>query len=222
MKTVGIIGGFGPVTTAKFQLMVIDKVRRANQTSRPPILSWNTPIPLSIENKLIHHGNGIKLFLPFLINAAKILEKAGADFLVLPCNTLHLLFEDIAGSVNIPILNIIDETIKKLKQQDIHQIGLLATKCSIDAKLHIGKLTANNINVVFPANQNQVDTAISRLLTNDLDINLEEILLQEFHQTKDILLGCTDLQLAKSSINNHNIFDSLEILAEATAREILN
>ena len=130
MKTVGIIGGLGPETTAKFQLEIINFCSKNNKNQRPPILSWNVPIPIKVEEDLILK-NKSKKFLPFLKNAAKILEKGGADFLVMPCNTLHIFIEDIRNAVNIPVLSIIDEAILTIRKRKIKKIGILATSKTI-------------------------------------------------------------------------------------------
>jgi len=95
MKTVGIIGGLGPETTSEFYLELIFLCQKLNKVNRPPILIWNIPLPLKIEKELLIKDIGEKRYLPFLIEAAKILEKAGADFLVMPCNTMHIFIKEI-------------------------------------------------------------------------------------------------------------------------------
>src|SRR5690348_16725768 len=89
MKTVGIIGGFGPETTAQFQLRIKDLCMQQASKNRPGILVWSPPVSLQTEADLILRNRGIQKFLPILLSAAKKLENAGCDFLVLPCNTLH-------------------------------------------------------------------------------------------------------------------------------------
>src|SRR5258708_349756 len=127
MKTVGIIGGLGPETTAKFYLEIISNSQHQNNEARPPILMWSIPLPLGIEEDLITRAQGEERYLPFMIDAAKRLEKGGADFIVIPCNSVHIFINEVRSSVNIPVLSIIEETLKFLKNKSISKVGLLAT-----------------------------------------------------------------------------------------------
>ena len=115
MKTAGIIGGLGPETTSGFYLELIFGCYNKNKESRPPILVWNVPLKYAIEEDLLKKAVGEERFLPYLVSGAKILEKAGADFLVMPCNSLHIFIDQIRKSVNIPVLSIVEETGKFLK-----------------------------------------------------------------------------------------------------------
>ncbi len=117
MKTVGIIGGLGPSTTAEFYLEVIFACQKENKTNRPPALIWNVPISYKIEREAIVESRGKERLVPFLIDAAKRLEKGGADFLVMPCNSLHTFIGEIRRSVKIPVLSIVEETAKFLKKR---------------------------------------------------------------------------------------------------------
>lgn len=90
MKTVGIIGGLGPQTTAEFYLELVFSSYKIHKTSRPPMLIWNVPLRYRIEQDLITRAKGEERYLPYLTDAAKRLEAAGADFLVMPCNSLHI------------------------------------------------------------------------------------------------------------------------------------
>src|SRR3989344_5572385 len=119
MKTVGIIGGLGPATTSKFYLEIVQKCFDKNKHSRPPILIWNVPIPFKVEEDLIVRGQGEDRFLPFLIDAARRLENGGANFLVIPCNSVHIFIDHIRKSVNVPVLSIVEETVKVLKKQKV-------------------------------------------------------------------------------------------------------
>ena len=59
-----------------------------------------------------------------MVKEAKRLEKTGVDFIVLPCNSLHVFIAKIRESVNIPILSIVEETVKYIKKKNIEQCEL--------------------------------------------------------------------------------------------------
>ena len=93
MKTVGIIGGLGPETTSEFYLEIIFSCYQKNKISRPPIIIWNVPLEYKIEEDLITKATGEERYIPYLIDATKRLESGGADFLVMPCNSLHIFIQ---------------------------------------------------------------------------------------------------------------------------------
>jgi len=128
MKIIGIIGGFGPETTAQFYLEIIFRCFKKYKIAKPPILIWSVPLKYKIEENLLKNAKGKNEYLFYLIEAAKILEKGGADFLVMPCNSLHIFIDIIQKSVRIPILNIAEETIKYLKNKKIKKLAFLLPK----------------------------------------------------------------------------------------------
>lgn len=228
MKTVGIIGGFGPETTAAFQLEIVDLCAAQKQRTRPPILMWNTPIPLQIEDDLILKGKSMDKFLPFLISGAKMLEKAGSDFLVFPCNTLHIFIDKIRDAVSIPVLNIVDEMAMSLKNIGVNKIGLIGTNITIKSNMHTNKLRTFGIKTVLPSKEDQVhiDRAIHNILnqkeTTKTKRDLEKIATTfRMRGIHHILLACTDLQLLFPNIPDLIVHDTMDVLARATVREII-
>ncbi|MFA5776174.1 MAG: aspartate/glutamate racemase family protein [Patescibacteria group bacterium] len=115
MRTVGIIGGLGSETTAEFYLDLIFSCQKKDKTSRPAIVIYSVPLPYAIEEDAIVRNTGLERFSTFLIKEAQRLEKTGADFIVMPCNSLHVFVEEIRKSVKVPVLNIVEETVKFLK-----------------------------------------------------------------------------------------------------------
>ena len=228
MKTVGIIGGLGPETTNKFCLEIINFCLKNNKNQRPPMLIWNVPMPIKVERDCITKNIGKEKFLPFLIDAAKILEKAGVQFLVIPCNTAHIFIKEIRGAVRIPVLSIIDETLSVIKNQKISHVGLLATSMTVNNNLFDDKLNFHGIKQITPSikDQSKLDKIIHNLVLgrhnhrHKKEIN--KIIAQMVKQkVKNILLACTDLQLVIKEHPQIEILDTMQILAEATAKEIL-
>jgi aspartate racemase len=228
MKTIGIIGGLGPETSAKFQLEILSLCLQNNKKQRPPFLLWNVPVDLKVEEAVITKNGNEKAFLPLLKDAAKILEKAGADFLVMPCNTLHIFIEDIRKSVNIPSLSIIDEAAKVLRAKNIKKVGILATSKSVSKNIFGKKLQENGIEQVFLKTADQVilDKIIHRIITGEKlpsdIIKVNKMIDQMVKEgARHILLACTDLQLIVKKHPKAEILDTMQILAEASANKIL-
>lgn len=193
------------------------------------MLIWNVPLPYKIEEEFITHAQGEEKYLLYLIDAAQRLEKGGADFIVIPCNSVHILIDEIRKSVNIPVLSIIEETIDYLKSKNIDQVGILATSATIRKKLYEEKLIQNGISIKVPSeeDQNQMGEIINNLVHSRQDDEDKQKLLEITKRLADsgvktILLACTDLQLITPQIPDIEIIDTMEIVARSTVQNILN
>jgi len=79
MRTVGIIGGLGPETTAEFYLAIVFRCAQIANEHRPAILTWNVPLPYAVEEAALTKGTQVEGFLPYLKDAARRLEAGGSD-----------------------------------------------------------------------------------------------------------------------------------------------
>lgn len=228
MKTAGIIGGLGPETTAQFYQEIIFDSFQKNKLERPPLLIWSIPLKYQIEEDLITKAEGEDRYIPYLQDAARRLESGGADFIVIPCNSVHIFIDEVRNAVKIPVLSIVEETSAFLKSKNISNVGLLATKSTVDKKLYQMPLEANQIGITLPdqEDQNKIGTLINNLVINRYDDKDRAELLEVIERLsnkglKDVVLACTDLQLLTPKHDHVNIYDSMAILADATVREIL-
>lgn len=228
MKTLGILGGVGPETTSKIYHSIINLFKKNQMDKYPAILIYNLPFPFAIEEEAIVQGKNSEKMIPYLVEGAKILEKAGADFGILPCNTLHKYIGEIRDSVKIPFLSILDETVIKLKATGIKTIGILATETTVKDELYNNILKENGINYLYPTReeQNIINKIILELLNAKKDKLQEEEIkticssLQK-KGAQAILLACTDLQIIVSIIHSSiPVIDSTEILINASMREL--
>lgn len=227
MKTVGIIGGLGPETTAEFYQEIVTAFSKMGKESHPSVLMYSVPLPLQLEKECILQAQNERKCLPYLIKAAQILEKGGADFLVMPCNSLHLFIEEIRNSVRIPVLSAIDETVNVLRNNDDKAVGVLATSITINNGLYKKALGSNGIRYIVLNNedQNKLGQIIYRLVTNKHDESdkkeLDEIINNLYKEDLDsIILACTDLQILNPHHNEIKILDTMRILLDATVIEM--
>jgi aspartate racemase len=228
MKTVGVIGGVGPETTAEFYLEVVFGTYQKNKNQRPSILIWNIPLKYEIEEDLLKKASGEERYIPYLVEAARKLEKAGADFLVMPCNSLHIFIKEIKDSVKIPVLSIIEETVSFLKKSKISKVGILATSTSLKKGLYKAALEKENIQLIPPDDfeQAKIGKIISNIVLNrHANKDREEIMkiINNFEKkdVKNVILACTDLQLLIPHHPNLKIYDTMKIFADATIEQVL-
>ena len=229
MKTVGIIGGLGPETTSEFYLDLVFSCAKKDKTARPAILISSVPLPYQIEEDLILRNEKAERYIPFLTAEAQRLEKAGADFIVMPCNSLHVFIGEIRNSVKIPVLSIVEETVKFLKREKMRNVGIVSTSATIKNKLYESAFAQAGIGYVAPneLQQARMGKFILNLVVGKQKNRDREELITIINDFEDknldcVILACTDLQLLIPQHSKLKIFDTMKIFADATVREILS
>lgn len=228
MKTVGIIGGLGPETTSEFYLDIVFSCQKKDKSNRPPIIISSVPLPYQIEEDAIAKNIGIERIKPFLTKEAERLEKAGADFIVMPCNSLHVFIEDVRKAVSVPVLSIVEETVKFLKANNMGKVGIVSTSATIKNKLYENAFAENGIEYITPNDLQQAKMGkfILNLVTGQQKNQDREELIKIINDFQDknvdcVILACTDLQLLIPQHPNLKIFDTMKIFADATVNSIL-
>lgn len=228
MKTVGIIGGLGPETTSEFYLDVVFSCQKRERTSRPSVIIASVPLPYRIEEDAIAKNTGIERCLPFLTQEAKRLERAGAEFIVMPCNSLHVFIGEIRKAVSVPVLSIVEETVKFLKRENMRRVGIVSTSATIKNKLYENAFVESKIDYVAPTELQQAKMGkfILNLVTGQQKNKDREELIQiindfEGKELDCVILACTDLQLLIPKHPTLKIFDTMKIFADATVEYIL-
>lgn len=228
MKSVGIIGGLGPETAAEFYLDVVFSCFKKEKTARPSIVVASVPLPYQIEEDLIMKSEGAERYIPFLTAEAQKLEKAGVDFIVMPCNSTHVFIEQIRNSVRIPVLNIVEETVAFLKRNNFKKIGMVSTSATIRNKLYENALEKSGISFEIPneLQQEKMGKFIYNLVMGQQNNKDREGLIEiindfENKQVDCVILACTDLQLLIPKHPTLKIFDTMKIFVDATVDQIL-
>lgn len=135
MKTIGIIGGMGPAATIDLYKKIVDNTPAEKDQEHIHVIIDSYP---QIEDRTEYILYGGKNPAPRLIESAKRLEAAGADALIMPCNTAHYFAKDIENIVNIPLIHIVKCSAEAVKNNypKTKKIGLIATKGTIKAKIY--------------------------------------------------------------------------------------
>ncbi len=228
MKTAGIIGGLGPETTSEFYLDIIFSCYKKTKNNRPGIVIASVPLPYQIEEDVIIKNKGSERYIPFLVSEAIRLEKAGVDFIVMPCNSLHVFIKEIRKAVKIPVLSIIEETVKFLKKNKFSKVGVVSTDITIQNKLYENAFEKEGITYVTPDSfqQGKLGRIILNLVTGKQKNKDREELIKiidgfEQENVDCVVLACTDLQLLTPKHPALRIFDTMRIFADATVEKIL-
>lgn len=199
-KTVGIIGGMGPMATADlFKKIIENTPAKKDQDHIRVLIDSNTEIPDRTAALLSGGASPI----PALTDSVHRLVTAGADCLIMPCNTAHGFYDAVqeaAGSV--PVLHMIRLTGEELKRRGISKVGLLATSGTVQTGIYGRNL--EGIEILTPNSEEQ--EAVMDLIYGAVKAGLTEYDASKVQKTADrllkegaqaIILGCTELPLAK-------------------------
>jgi aspartate racemase len=156
---------------------------------------------------------------------ARNLEKAGVDFIVIPCNTVHIFLDAIESSVNIPILSIVDATINDLERKvpQVEKVGLLASPAVNATGLYTKKLAARGIQTLIPAKKEEQDVhdVIFAVKAGDKSQVVKDKILKVCDSllergAQGLILGCPEIPLILQE-NDLSVpaIDTLEVLALA-------
>jgi len=200
-KIIGILGGMGPEATIDLFYKIIKFTPAEKDQDHLRIIIDNNPKIPDRTAAILGKGEDP---LPALRESAQNLEKAGADFIIIPCNTAHYFLPSIQESVKIPILNMIEETAKETQKKilSIKKVGLLASKGVYKAEIYNQYFKKYNIEVISPEekDEKEVMEVIYAIKAGNLSKEVKKKILQIAQKLIDkgaeaIIAGCTEIPL---------------------------
>ncbi|PWQ97605.1 aspartate/glutamate racemase family protein [Leucothrix arctica] len=229
-KTVGIIGGMGPEATVDLMQQVIAGTPANDDVDHIRMLVDNNPkVPSRI--KAIIEGTG-ESPAPVMIQMAQGLEKQGADFLVIPCNTAHHYYNDVAASVSIPTLNIIEITAKHSKQQqpDLTKVGLLASSALQKINLYEPWFEQLGVEIAYPnVDDQQAVMELIRAVKANKQTSEQVAAYNRAAQqlaaqgAECLIVACTELSVIGDQLQTElPVYDASTLLAQAIIDNALN
>lgn len=225
-QTIGILGGMGPEATVHLFNIIVKFTKADSDQDHIPIIVCNNP-KIPDRTAAILHGRPSPL--PALIENAKLLEKAGASFIIMPCHTAHHFYDQIKDHIRIPFLHLQRETLHHIeqKQKNIKRFGLIATTATIKMGLFqsIFNESKNGLEIVVPgaADQEMMMTAMygEKGIKRGFKKEPRELLLKVIAHLKEknaeaIIAGCSETSIVlKENEFRLPVFDPLIITAKA-------
>ncbi|HEV2900005.1 MAG TPA: amino acid racemase [Pseudaminobacter sp.] len=221
-KTIGILGGMGPAATVELMSRIIRKTPAKDDDDHLRMLVDNNPkVPSRI--KAILEGTGADP-LPELQRMAKGLESSGADFLVMACNTAHHYHAELAASVAIPFLSIVDVAASRLAEDypQARRIGFLASPAVRQTGVYDSAFGEQGLIIVYPDEEDSAELlGIIREVKEGLTGSVQR---ERFHRVaRDlasgvdaVLVACTELSmLPLPETERFLVLDTLDLLADA-------
>jgi len=142
MNVIGVLGGMGPLATVDFMRKVLDATPAArDQDHVPMIVSCVPQIP---DRTAAFRGAGDSP-LEAIVASGRRLTSAGADLIVMPCNTAHLWFDEVQAQLQRPMLHLVDAALREALDLagPEARIGLLATDATTASGLYINRRLAD-------------------------------------------------------------------------------
>ena len=227
-KIIGILGGMGPEATADlfYRIIRATPVQKDQDHIRTIIYS-NSKVP---DRTAAIRGSGPSP-VPEMLKAAKALETAGADFIIIPCNTAHYFIDDLRDGVGIPILHMIELTAQRVQKESpsVGRAGLIATDGTVRSGIYHRSFSEIGVEIITPAEnlQKEAMKAIyEHVKTGDLERGGEILREVANHLigrgSQVILCGCTEVSLVlKDGGVPIPIVDPLQVLAETAVEAAL-
>lgn len=221
-KTVGVLGGMGPDATVDFMSKVIALTPASSDLDHIHMLVDHNPTVPNRQQALLSDGEDPG---PAMAAMARRLEDAGADFLVMPCNTAEAFASSIVEAVDIPLVSIVDETIAALPD-GCETVGLLATDGCLQAGIYQRALNSRGLQFVAPEGDDMQEFMglVYAIKGGDLGGAIADtmrVLAQELvAQGADaVVAGCTEIPLVlDGSMLNVPLISSTDVLAARTVQ----
>lgn len=219
----GVLGGLGPMSTVYFcELLTAHTSALTDADHIDMMISSRATTP---DRTAFILGNSDRDPLPVMVQEAKKLERAGADLIVIPCNTAHYFYNGLAAQIHTPMLNIIRETVLHLKSRRVSRFGLLATEGTVRSGAYQEICKPLGVECAVPSTSEQA--VISSIIYDRIKQN-KPVDMAAFDSVvrslraqgcQKLVLGCTELSLLKKQGLDDGLFvDSLEVLAYRTIR----
>lgn len=220
MNSFGIIGGLGPMATAYLLELIIDMTDAKTDQEHLDAIIFNRPSVPDRTAYILDHSKPSPV--PPMIDMAKKLEALGVCAIGTPCVTAHSFHEELQRSVNVPFINMVQETAAYLKNAGCKKAGIMATTGTVHNGLFQRALSEIGLSYALPddAMQQYVMSLIYDCVKAGEPADMEKFRTVSNALRKEgcdaIILGCTELSIIKrDNAIGSGYLDALEVLAHA-------
>ncbi|WP_246384756.1 aspartate/glutamate racemase family protein [Gluconacetobacter asukensis] len=226
---IGLIGGMSWESSAEYYRILNQGVRdRLGPTASARCLLWSFDFS---EIEALQHRNDWEGLTARMVDAARRLEAAGADMLLICTNTMHRMAPDIQAAVRIPLLHIADPTAAHIKAAGFRKVGLLGTAFTMEQAFYKDRLSGHHgLDVLVPGAQDRAE--VHRIIYEELVAGTvspasraiyREIIARLVEDGAEaIILGCTEIMLlVRPEDSPVPLFDTTALHAQAAVAEAL-
>ena len=220
-KLLGILGGLGPMSSVYFYELITSHTKAVRDSDHIDIiLSSHATTP---DRTAFVLNSSKEDPTNTMVRDVEMLTRAGAEVIAIPCNTAHFFYDRIAKASSVPVLNIIEETVKFAKYSGAEAIGILATDGTLISDTYGKVCRKHGITPLAPAKREQAELMsiiYDKIKCGTYPEKADFLKISESLKAKGadrVILGCTELSLLKREFALDDFFvDSLEVLALKT------
>jgi aspartate racemase len=229
MKKIGLIGGMSWESTLLYYELINKKVKAilgGLHSANCVIESVDFSEIAELQAK-----DDWKALDELMINRARLLEKAGAELLMICANTMHLCVEAIGQAINIPIVHIAEVTADQIKEAQLDKVALLGTKFTMERDFFKNILMDKGIDVIVPGQKDRDlvhEIIYKELVRGEITLASKKIYLEIIDTLRakgvqGIILGCTEIPLLIGPEDTDiPLFNTTKIHAEKTVELALS
>jgi aspartate racemase len=201
MKTIGLLGGTTWESTLEYYRIMNQEVMKrtgGKHTARIAMYSLDFH---DVESRVT--AGKMEELAKLTIEAAVVIEKAGADCLLVGANTMHMLADAIKARIRIPLIHIAEVTLKEVQKKKFTKVGLLATKPTMEMDFYKKIFREEGVEVIIPeANEREFihETIFKELFAGILNDNSRKQMISIMENlvaqgAQGVILGCTEIPL---------------------------
>ena len=222
-KTVGIMGGMGPMATSDLIYNIVSQTKADKDSDHIHlIVDIDGSVPDRTE-AILHGGESP---VPKLCTMAKKLEYMGADIIAISCNTSHFYYDEICEAVEVPVMNMLDETARFVARGGAKEVLLLATDGTVKMGIYEKYMSRYGIKTNYMSEAGQIE--VMKLIYDCVKAGHYEFDVDRFRkmlrdagaEELPTILGCTELPIAFRRFDLSGFFtvDPSLVLAKAIIR----
>jgi aspartate racemase len=228
-KLIGMIGGLSWESSAEYYRIVNETVRdRLGGLHSARCLMWSFDFA---EIEALQHQGDWDAATAKMIEAARALERAGADFVVICSNTMHRMADAVQAAIGIELLHIADPAAEAVKRSGMSTVGLLGTAFTMEQEFYRGRLqTRHGLAVLIPSDEDR--RIVHDIIYHELVQGVVKEASREAYRgviarlvgqgAKAIILGCTEIMLlVRPEDSAVPLFDTTRLHAEAAVERSL-
>ncbi|WP_109482133.1 aspartate/glutamate racemase family protein [Paraburkholderia sp. C35] len=202
MKTIGVIGGMSWESSAEYyRLLNLNAKARlgGHHNARSLMVTVDFAQVEANQRAGDWHALGVQM-----AEAARQLERGGADLVLLATNTMHLVHEAIEAAIDVPFLHIADPTGEALRAAGIERVGLLGTRYTMEQTFYAGRLHERfGLDTLIPDDEGRAQ--VHRIIYDELCHGIVDAQSRALYQSviedlktrgaQAVILGCTEIPL---------------------------
>ncbi|MGW2561429.1 aspartate/glutamate racemase family protein [Streptomyces sp. NPDC001514] len=228
MKTIGLIGGMSWESSAEYYRLLNELVREQAGGLHSARCILHSVDFADIEQLQVA-GEWEKAG-EILADAARGLEAAGAELLLICTNTMHKVAGQVADAVDVPLLHLGDATAEAVKGAGIERVGLLGTAFTMEQDFYRDRLAGHGLDVLTPDAAGRAE--VHRVIYEELCLGVVREESRRAYQrvigelvdrgAEGVILGCTEIELLiRPEDSPVPVFATTRLHAEAAVRAAL-